>query len=239
MARTIALLLLIGFVYGGSELVSAESVLPFVPIDATPDQVQSAAKQIASSFAVAVSEFLDQAVVTPSIEVRNTPNLAYFDHRSWTMVLAHWPTLDQASRGFFLDLAETAEDAAALFVGLFNDFLVAHEMAHWFHRIVGIELDRYSSEREANDIAVAFFLSSEDGEARLLALRPRVEEALAWLSDPTPRGANETDFFNAQYAALATNPYLYGYYQFRFILDSINRRTELDFASLVLDAIAK
>lgn len=239
MARTIPLVTLIGFVCVVSALASAESALPFVPIDATPDHVQSAARQIASSFVVAVSEFLDQAVVTPSIEVRNTPNLAYFDHRSWTIVLAHWPTLDQASRRFFLDLAETGEDAAALFVGLFNDFLVAHEMAHWFHRTLGIELDRYSSEREANDIAVAFFLSSEDGETRLLALRPRLEEALARLSDPTPPGANETDFFNAQYAVLARNPYLYGYYQFRFILDSIDRRAELDFASLMLDAITK
>ena len=239
MARTIALLTLIGFVCGGSALASGGFALPFVSVDATPNQVQSAAKQIVASFAVTVNEFLDQAVVAPSVEVRNTPNLAYFDHRSWTIVLAHWPTLDQASRGFFLDLAETAEDAAALFVGLFNDFLVAHEMAHWLHRTLGIELDRYSSEREANDIAVAFFLTTVEGEARLLALRPRLEEALARLSDPTPPGANETDFFNAQYAVLARNPYLYGYYQFSFILDSIGRCNELDFASLVLAAITK
>ena len=239
MTRTIALLLLIGFVCGGSVLASAVSALPLVSIDATLNQVQSTAEQIVTLFAVAANECLDQAVVAPSVEVRNTPNLAYFDHRSWTIVLAHWPRLDEASRGFFLEMAETAEDAAALFVRLFNEFLVAHEMAHWLYRTLGIELDRYSSEREANDIAVAFFMSSEDGEARLLALRPRLEAALARLFDPTPPEADETEFFNDQYAALARNPYQYGYYQFCFILDSIDRRAELDFASLLLDAIAK
>jgi hypothetical protein len=239
MARTIALLLLIGFVCGSSALVSAGSALLFVPIDATPAQVQSAARQIVTLFAETVHEFLGQAAVPPSLEVRNTPNLAYFDHRSWTIVLAHWPTLDQASRGFFLELAETAEDAAALFVALFNEFLVAHEMAHWFHRTLGIQLDRYSSEREANDIAVAFFMGSEDGEARLLALRSRLGAALARFSDPTPPEADERQFFNDQYAALARDPTLYGYYQFRFILDSIDRRAELDLASVLLDAIAK
>ena len=234
-----ALLVMIGFVHGASAPSATLSAVPSVSVDATPSQVQSAADQIVASFAAAVNEFLGRAVLAPSVEVRNTPNLAYFDHRSWTIVVAHWPTLDRASRGFFLEMAGAEEDAAVLFVGLFNEFLVAHEMAHWFHRAVGIELDRYSSERQANDIAAGFFLSSEAGEARLLALRPRLEEALARLSDPTPPGAREMDFFNAQYAALARNPYLYGYYQFSFILDSIDRRNELDFASLLRDAPAK
>ena len=239
MSQTIAFLLLIGFVCGSSAQPLAGSALPFVSIDATPEEVQSAARLIVTSFAAAVDEFLDQEGVTPSVEVRNTPNLAYFDHQAWTVVLPHWPTLDKASRGFFLELAETAEDAAELFVGLFNGFLVAHEMAHWFNQTVEIELDRYSSERAANDIAVAFFLSNEDGEAHLLALRPRLEVALVRLSDPTPPDADETQFFNDHYAALARDPYRYGYYQFRFILESIGRRAELDFVSLLLDAIAK
>jgi hypothetical protein len=238
MIGRVALLTLIGLVCGGWTVASAESALPSVPIDATPAQVQSAAERIVGSFAGAVSRLLDPAVYPPSVEVRNTPNLAYFDQRSWTIVLAHWPTLDRPSRGFFLEVTETPEDAAALFVGLFNDFLVAHEMAHWFYRTLGIELDHYTSERQANDIAVAFYMGSEDGEARLVALRPRVEAALARLSNPAPPDTDASDYFNGQYASLARNPTLYGYYQFRFILDSIDRRAELDLASLVLAAIA-
>jgi hypothetical protein len=238
MTWMVALVTSIGFVCGGWPVASAELALPLVPIDATMSQVQSAAERIVGLFAAEVNQLLGQAVA-PSVEVRNTSNLAAFDHRSWTIVLAHWPTLDQPSREFFLALAETAEDAAALFVSLFNEFLVAHEMAHWLYRTLGIELDRYSSEREANDIAVAFFMTSRDSETRLLALRPRLEAALTRLSDPTPPEADERDFFNDRYAVLARNPYLYGYYQFHFILDSIDRRDELDFASLLLDAVAR
>ena len=238
MIRTPGLVAVIGFLCGGCYIAAAGSALPFIPIDAPVNQVQSAAERIVASFATRVIDLLDRGV-PPSVEVRNTPNLAYFDHRSWTIVTAHWPTLGSPSREFFLKLTETAEDAAALFVGLFNEFLVAHEMAHWLYRTVGIELDRYTSEREANDLAVAFFVASPNGQTRLLALRPRLEAALARLADPTPSGTGEQDFFNAQYGALARNPYLYGYYQFRFILDSIDRRAELDFGSLLLEAIAK
>lgn len=239
MARAIALLPLIGFVCGVSVLSLAGPALPFVSVDAPPNQVQSAAERIVASFAAKVSELLDQEVVAPSVEIRNTPNLAYFDHRSWTIVLAHWPTLDRTSQAFFLELTNTTEDATALFAGLFNEFLIAHEMTHWLHRTLGVERDRYTSEREANDFAVGFFLTIDDGETRLLALSSRLEAALVRLSDPTPPDANERDFFNAQYAVLARNPSLYGFYQFRFILDSIDRRDELDFPSQVLDATGK
>jgi hypothetical protein len=239
MSRMTLLFALIGLLFwGGCVVASAQSTLPFVPFDAPTSRVQSAAEQIVASFAAKVIELLDGAV-PPSVEVRNTPNLAYFDHRSWTIVIGHWPTLDPPSRAFFLELTETAEDAAALFVGLFDEFLIAHEMAHWLHRTLGVERDRYASEQEANDLAVAFFLTGNDGEARLLALRPRLEAALARLFDPTPPGADEADYFNDQYAALVRNPYLYGFYQFRFILDSIARRGELDFVSLLLDAVAE
>jgi hypothetical protein len=185
MIRTTGLVAVIGFLCGGCCIAAAESALPFIPIDAPVNQVQSAAERIVASFATRVIDLLDRGV-PPSVEVRNTPNLAYFDHRSWTIVTAHWPTLGSPSREFFLKLTETAEDAAALFVGLFNEFLVAHEMAHWLYRTLGIELDRYTSEREANDLAAAFFVASPDGQTRLLALRPRLEAALARLADPTP-----------------------------------------------------
>ncbi len=238
MIRTAEFLALIGFLCGSWCVASAETDLPFIPIDAPANQVQSAAQQIVTSFTSKVVELLDLGIA-PSVEVRSTPNLAYFDHRSWTIVIAHWPTLDPPYREFFFGLTETVADAAALFVGLFNEFLVAHEMAHWLYRTLGIKLDRYAAEQGANDMAVAFFLDSTDGESRLLTLRPRLETALARLPDPTPSDTDEKDFFNDQYGALARNPYLYGYYQFRFILDSIDRRAELAFASLLRDVVAK
>ncbi len=239
MIRTVTLILLIGFICTINQSASAEVPLSVPSINATPEQVQTAAEQIVFSFAMAVNEILDGAAIAPSVEVRNTPNLAYFDPRTQTIVIAHWPTLDQAFREFFLELTDSVDDAAAFFVGLFNTFLVAHEMSHWLYWTLGIERDHYSSEREANDMAVAFFLGIENGEAYLLSLRPMVEAALARLSDPAPSQSDEAQFFNNQYGLLARDPYQYGYYQFQFIVDSIDRRGELDFATLLAELIAK
>jgi hypothetical protein len=239
MVRAVAFILFIGLIGAIHPSASAEAP-PSVPsIHATPEQVQTAAQQIVFSFVEAVNEVVDQAAVAPFVEVRNTPNLAYFDPRRGTIVLAHWPTLDQATREFFGELTDSDDDAAALFVGLFNRFLVAHEMAHWLYWTLGIERDHYASEREANDMAVAFFSGMESGEAFLLRLRPMVEAALVRLSDPTPPQVDEAQFFNSQYGVLARNPYQYGYYQFRFILDSIDRRGALDFATRLAELMAE
>ena len=183
-------------------------------------------------FAATTSELLGVDVASPAVRIRNTPYLAYFDHRSGKIVLPHWPTLDPKQQAFFLDLADTPEEAVALFVGLFNDFLVAHEMGHWLQRGLGVVRDRYASEREANNIGAAFFEAVEGGETRLLNLHSLLGAALERLVDPTPIDADERRFFNEHYAKLAVQPAAYAYYQFRFILDSIDARDTLDFAAL-------
>lgn len=237
MVRAVAFILFIGLIGAIHPSASAEALLSVPSVNATPEQVQTAAQQIIFSFTEAVNEILDRTAIAPSVEVRNTPNLVYFDPRRQAIVLARWPTLDQASRGFFLELTDSVDDAAALFVRLFNRFLVAHEMAHWLYWTLGIDRDHYASEREANDMAVAFFSGMESGEAFLLRLRPMVEAALARLSDPTPSQSDEAQFFNSQYGLLARDPFQYGYYQFQFIVDSIDRRGELDFATLLADLV--
>jgi len=233
MARRSGILsLVVGVVAATLAVHAAPELLP-VTIETSVTGVQSGAERIVSLFAVATGEVLDLEPRPPSVAIRNTPNLAYFDHRSGTIVLAHWPTLGPDLRGFFLGLADTAEEAGALFVGLFDQFLVAHEMGHWAQRGLGVKRDRYGAEREANDLAVAFFRTVTDGELLLLDLRSRVAEALSRLADPTPADEDEREFFNTQYAQLARNPAAYGYYQFRFILDSIDARESLDFKSLL------
>jgi len=123
--------------------------------------------------------------------------------------------------------------AEELFTTLFNWFLVAHELTHWLQREVGIALDRFSSEVMANHFAVAFHMAAANGEERLLRLGELLQGALHRLADPTPEGEDAAAFFNANYAALARDPSRYGYYQFRFILDSIAHRSELDFETLI------
>ena len=195
--------------------------------------IQSAAERIVSDYVAVITEVTGEPSDVPTIEIVNTPNLAYFNHRTGQIVLPHWPSLEGSSRDFFVSLSGNEARAEELFTTLFNWFLVAHELTHWFQRESGITLDHYSSETMANHFAVAFHMRAADGEERLLHLGERLEAALHRLVDPTPEGDEVAAFFNANYAALARDPSRYGYYQFRFILDSIAHRSELNFETLV------
>jgi len=204
----------------------------------TPLQVQSEANALASRYADALSETAGSYATPPVVEVINTPNLAYYNHRTQRIVVPHWPSLEGPTRDFFLSLADDESTTAQLFVGLFDWFLVAHEMTHWFQRQAGIVLDRYPSEAMANDLAVAFHMETDHGEERLLALAGLLGQALTRLPDPTPLGESPAAFFNANYRELAVDPGRYGYYQFRFILDAIDRRADLEFSIEVSRAIS-
>lgn len=195
--------------------------------------IQSPAERIVSDYVAVITEIVGEPSYVPTIEIVNTPNLAYLNHRTGQIVLPHWPSLEGPSRDFFVNLGETEARAEELFTELFDWFLVAHELTHWFQRRLGIALDRYSSEAMANHFAVAFHMRATDGEERLLRLGELLQEALHRLVDPAPQGEDDAAFFNANYAALARDPSLYGYYQFRFILDSIAHRSELDFETLI------
>lgn len=195
--------------------------------------IQSAAERIVSDYVAVITEVAGEPRYVPTIEIVNTPNLAYFNHRTGQIVLPHWPSLEGPSRDFFVSLSGNEARAEELFTALFNWFLIAHELTHWFQREVGVGLDRYSSEEMANHFAVAFHVATTDGEERLLRLSELLEAALHRLVDPTPDEEDPASFFNAHYAALARDASRYGYYQFRFILDSIAHHGELDFETLI------
>ena len=104
--------------------------------------VRGAAERTVNLFAAATAETLGFEPPAPAVEVRNTANLAYFDPRPGTIVSAHWPTLGSELRAFFLDLADTEDGAGGLFVALFDEFLMAHEMGHWVQRGLRVTRDR-------------------------------------------------------------------------------------------------
>ncbi|MBN1857736.1 hypothetical protein JW848_00860 [Candidatus Bipolaricaulota bacterium] len=224
-------------VLAASAGVLADSLDLCLPADATTVDVQTTAERIVLVFVSRTAEVLGATLASdvPSVAVRNTPNLAYFDHREGEIVLAHWGTLEEPLRMFFVSLtaSDDLEQTSRLFTSLFNGFLVAHEMAHWLQHRCDAEMDRYTSESMANDLAVVFFVELEGGEEALVALRETIAQAIEHLVDPTPSEEDAAVYFNAHYAELARDPYQYGYFQFRFIIESIDQRDRFDFEKSV------
>jgi len=106
--------------------------------------VRSAAERTVNlvATATATAETLGFEPPAPAVAVRDTANLAYFNPRSGTIVTAHWPTLGSELRAFLPGLADTEDDAGELFVALFDEFLMAHEMGHWVQRGLRVTRDR-------------------------------------------------------------------------------------------------
>lgn len=198
-----------------------------------PATVQAGAEQTIRAYALAASEVVGDVGPLPEVVVENTPHLAYFNRQTHRIVVPYWPP-QESTVAFFLTLTAGDEARAReLFTELFDWFLVAHEATHWLQTVRGAALDYYYAEISANDGAVAFYGLFPESEERLLRLDALLAVALEQLTDPTPPSLDPATYFNAFYPTLTGDPYRYGYYQFRFIRDSIARRHDLAFAEIV------
>lgn len=207
---------------------------------ASPDvaAIQADVEHAVAAYAAAVLEVAGAADPPPEVVVRNTPYLAHYSPQTNRIVIPYWPP-QESTVAFFLALMDGDEALAEeLFAELFDWFLVAHELTHWLMIARGLEVDHYMSEALANDGAVAFCNLFPESEERLLRLDILLAAALGRLPDPTPPQLNPVTYFNAFYPSLAGDPSRYGYYQFRFIRDSIARRDELNFAAFVVTAVS-
>lgn len=202
---------------------------------ASPDAavIQADVEHAVAAYAAAVLEVAGAADPPPEVVVRNTPYLAHYSPQTHRIMIPYWPP-QESTVIFFLALMDGDEALAEeLFAELFDWFLVAHELTHWLMIARGFEVDHYRGEALANDGAVAFYNLYPESEERLLRLDALLAAALERLPDPTPPQLSPVTYFNAFYPSLAGDPSRYGYYQFRFIRDSIARRDELSFAAFV------
>lgn len=226
-----------GIVVGVFFLIGGTLALPTGPFPdgagALQADIQATVEQMAAAYAAAVSDIVGVSIRPPAVVAANTPNLAYYDRRAQRIVIPYWPPQD--STVSFL-LALTDGDgllASELFAGLFDWFLVAHELTHWLQDLWGFSGDHFTSEALANGGAVAFHRLTPEGEGRLVRLDELLAGALERLTDPTPARLDPVTYFNAFYPSLSSDPRRYGYYQFRLIRDAIARRDGLDFAEFV------
>lgn len=194
------------------------------------------AQAVAESFAAEVARVRGGPLAaTPGIEIRNTPQLIFFNSQSNTIVLPWWNTQPPETRAVFRQFADgTDAGAERLFRVFFNSFLIAHEAGHWFQNKANRrEATLYGNENNANRLAVAFWRTQPGGERFLAQLEKLAADAAAHLPNPTPAGEDPADYFGANYRALAREPLKYGYYQFQFMAEALRDRRQLDFAAMV------
>lgn len=168
----------------------------------------------------------------PEIREWTRPSLVSWRQEQKAVAVPRWDDLDARQRQFVVGIAGEA-DARTLFELLFRWFLIPHELTHALQVNAGRETDHATSERVANDAAVAFLV--EDSRAQLVAFVPALETArrnLPSLSDLGDRAAQDR-YFDDHYDELGRDPARYGAFQLQFILDSVARLETLTFEAAI------
>ncbi|MGM9481396.1 hypothetical protein ACS5PN_09420 [Roseateles sp. NT4] len=233
--RRLSLILVAALVAGCAHGPGSPEPMPQVSY-ASEAELRLGAQAVAEAFAAEVAKARGgMLAATPAIEVRNTPQLIFFNAASNTIVLPWWDSQPPEMRAIFRQFADgTDAGAERLFRAFFNSFLIAHEAGHWFQNNASRrEPTLYGNENNANRLAVAFWRTQPGGERYLAQLEKLAADAAAHLPNPTPAGEDPVAYFGANYRALAREPLKYGYYQFQFMAEALRDRRQLDFAQMV------
>ena len=144
-----------------------------------------------------------------------------------------WKTLNDDYKEMFNNWAENANGdftGEQFFRKTFNWFLVIHELGHYIQFVKGTEEtdDHYSSESEANNIAVSYWKINH---------REELDKYMIMVNDiieilPVPEDTT-AEYFNANYDNIGDKPEIYGYFQFFFIIESYNNIDSQELSSFL------
>lgn len=200
----------------------------------TAEQLRAEAAAVVERYASRVRAAGFTPSYVPVVRVQTAAGLIFFTREERSITVPLWPEVPEEARAIFTHLGGgDAAEGERLFRALFNWFFIPHEATHWLREEYGAELDHYASEVEANDLAVAFWAGDAANEPRLALLEALLERVVRRMPDPTPAGMSPREYFNTRYEELGQDPMKYGYFQFKFALDSLRRRSQLDFAAEV------
>ena len=160
----------------------------------------------------------------PTIREWTRPSFISWREDQKTVAVPNWDELSADQRWLLLRMAGDDRAAAArLFDLLFRWFLPAHELCHALQSAYRSAATRSENERTANDVAVAFHMTTTEGPARLRTLEALLVRAEQRIGPPK----HNDEHFSSNYDALTRNQLLYAQYQVQFIIASLARRNEL------------
>lgn len=144
-----------------------------------------------------------------------------------TLNYATWDMLPDDTKGFFSEFYNgDMIKGETFYKSYFMKYNPVHEVGHAVRSEYGIKTELYEEEQSVNDIAVAYWREIGEGEF-IENLKGELEEALANMENPVPDGEDPEEYFNNNYNKLGKDPAKYGYFQFSFVLKSIEKEETL------------
>jgi hypothetical protein len=189
------------------------------------DELETDVKKIILAFDVFMRDMGIEPPYIPTVNIKTGPYLIKWDEANRGIILPFWDELFDEQIELFKTLK--GEYAEELFISMFNWFLIPHELGHFINPMED-SLSPYNRERAANEFAVAFYLSQKEYREKL----DYIEKTLPGVLDLIPKidfnCLSEEEYFNVNYTKLGSNPYAYGYYQFKFIIDILENKEDID-----------
>ena len=163
----------------------------------------------------------------PGVQVETAPFLIKWDGPNQQVILPYWDELWDEQKKLFR--AWQGDNAEEFFTSLFNWFFVPHELGHFIEASFNKnELTPYQSEIAANEFAIAFLSSLKENQKKMEYIRKNLEEVIKALPPIDFGDLSEEEYFNKNYQNLGSNPNVYGYYQFNFILNILENQDQID-----------
>ena len=197
---------------------------PFQRYD-SKEELESDVTKIIKGFDLYMRDMSIEPPYIPTVIIQTGPFLIKWDEPNKGIILPFWDELYDEQKELFKTLK--GEYAEAFFISLFNWFFVPHELGHFINPM-GDSLSPYNRERAANEFAVAFYISQTENQEKLDYIEKSLPEVLERLPKIDFGNLTEEEYFNKNYTNLGSNPNVYGYFQFKFILDILNNKEDID-----------
>ena len=189
------------------------------------EELVSDVKKLIGAFDLFMRDMGIEPPYIPTVNIQTAPFLIKWDEPNKGIILPFWDDLLDEQKELFKTWK--GEDAEEFFISLFNWFLIPHELGHFINPMED-SLSPYNREQAANEFAVAFFLSQIEYQEKLEYVEKSLSEVLQLLPKIDFNNLSEEEYFNMNYTKLGSNPNAYGYFQFKFILNILNNKEDID-----------
>jgi hypothetical protein len=187
----------------------------------TRESVESDGNKIIAGFNQFVKDQGFSMPSIPKIKIQTEPFLIKLDRPNNTIIVPYWDDLTNDQKEIIKSWR--GENAEEFFVLMFNWFFIAHELSHYINPM-DHDLNPYQCEREANEVAVTFFRRNPENFEKLDFIKKSLTKVLEILPKIDFGNMSEAEYFNTNYQKIGSNPNVYGYFQFKFILDILNNQ---------------
>lgn len=173
--------------------------------------------------------------------LNTTPYLIYFydDGKVKTANLPIWSQVIQPQKEFFYEVSGSQSEGEKAFGLFFNGFYLPHELGHALEKVTkGNIANSYESEYFANTVAILWW-KKNGREKELKSCYEMAKRIFAKLPNPVPAGTSIEEYFTKNYEQASTNPYTYGYMQFRQFIEIYENKKLSTFDDFVKQYLAK